>query len=122
MATILVVEDHQVVADAVADLLCTLGHIVRIAYDGEAALSEAACSIPDVVVLDLGLPSIDGLQVARELRHKYGDRIRLVAQTARSDEETHREVADAGFDDIVIKPCSIYQLINAVQIGGQRLM
>lgn len=117
MATILVVEDNRVLADTLAELLAALGHAVRVAYDGAEAMSEVAHALPDAVVLDLGLPSVDGLEVARQLRRKYGRCLRLVAQTARSDEETARAVSEAGFDDLLTKPCSIYRLVNAINLG-----
>jgi CheY-like chemotaxis protein len=121
MATILVVEDNRVLADTMAELLVTLGHAVRVAYDGAQAITEVAQSMPDAVVLDLGLPSVDGLEVARQLRQRYGRRLRLVAQTARADEETPREAAEAGFDDLLTKPCSIYRLVNAINLGSGRV-
>ena len=68
-------------------------------------------SLPEVVIVDLELPAIDGLEVARRLREGYGKQMRLIANTAWPDNaETHSKTTDAGFDDVLIKPTSIYQL------------
>ena len=121
MPTVLIVEDNQALAVAVAEVLRTIGYRTLIAHDGEAALSEAERSRPEVALVDLELPAIDGLEVARRLREGYGKQIRLIANTAWPDNaETHSRTADAGFDDVLIKPTSIYQIIKAVQHSGRQ--
>ena len=111
MPTVLIVEDNRALADAVAEVLSSIGYCTLIAHDGEAALSEVERSLPEVVIVDLELPAIDGLEVARRLREGYGKQIRLIANTAWPDNaETHSKTADARFDDVLIKPTSIYQL------------
>jgi DNA-binding response OmpR family regulator len=118
--TVLIVEDNLALADAVAEVLRSIGYRTLIAHDGEAALSEMQRSMPEVVIVDLELPAIDGLEVARRLRETYGERVRLIANTAWPDNaETHSKTADAGFDDVLIKPTSIYQILKAMQHGGQ---
>lgn len=120
MPTVLIVEDNLALADAVAEVLRSIGYRTLIAHDGEAALSEMQRSMPEVVIVDLELPAIDGLEVARRLRDTYGERVRLIANTAWPDNaETHSKTADAGFDDVLIKPTSIYQILKAMQHGGQ---
>ena len=121
MPTVLIVEDNRDLAEAVAEVLRSIGYCTLIAHDGEAALSEVASSMPEVVILDLELPALGGLEVARRLRAGYGKRIRLIANTAWPDNpETHAKTADAGFDDVLIKPTSIYQILKAIQhAGGQ---
>jgi len=80
----------------VAEVLGSIGYSALIAHDGEAALSEVQRSMPDVVIVDLELPVIDGLEVARRLREAYGNRMRLIANTASPDTaETHTKTADA---------------------------
>ena len=119
MPTVLIVEDNLALADAVAEVLRSIGYRTLIAHDGEAALSEMQRSMPEVVIVDLELPAIDGLEVARRLRETYGERVRLIANTAWPDNaETHSKTADAGFDDVLIKPTSIYQILKAMQHGG----
>jgi CheY-like chemotaxis protein len=117
--TVLIVEDNSALADAVAEVLRSVGYSTLIARDGETALSEVERSMPEVVIIDLELPAIDGLEVARRLRDGYGKRIRLIANTAWPDDaDTHAKTADAGFDDVLIKPTSIYQILKAMQHGG----
>ena len=119
--TVLIVEDNPALAHAVAEVLRSIGYGTLIAHDGEAALSEAERSKPEVALVDLELPAIDGLEVARRLREGYGKQIRLIANTAWPDNaETHSKTADAGFDDVLIKPTSIYQIIKAVQHSGKQ--
>jgi len=109
--TVLIVEDNRALAHAVAEVLRSIGYGTLIAHDGEAALSEAERSRPEVALVDLELPAIDGLEVARRLREGYGKQIRLIANTAWPDNaETHSKTAAAGFDDVLIKPTSIYQI------------
>jgi DNA-binding response OmpR family regulator len=118
--TVLIVEDNLALADAVAEVLRSIGYRTLIAHDGEAALSEMQRSMAEVVIVDLELPAIDGLEVARRLREAYGERVRLIANTAWPDNaETHSITAHAGFDDVLIKPTSIYQILKAMQQGGQ---
>ena len=117
--TVLIVEDNLALADAVAEVLRSIGYCTLIAHDGEGALSEVERSMPDVVIVDLELPMSDGLEVARRLREGYGKRMRLIANTAWPDDaQTHAKTADAGFDDVLIKPTSIYQILKAMQHGG----
>jgi len=119
MPTVLIVEDNLVLAEAVAEVLHSIGYRTVIAQDGETALSEVERSVPEVVIIDLELPAIDGLEVARRLRDGHGKRIRLIANTAWPDDaDTHTKTADAGFDDVLIKPTSIYQILKAMQHGG----
>jgi len=119
--TVLIVEDNPALADAVAEVLGSIGYCTLIAHDGDTALSEVKHSMPEVVILDLELPAIDGLEVARRLRQGYGDRMRLIANTAWPDDaETHSKAAAAGFDDVLIKPTSIYQILKAIQPGRRQ--
>ena len=114
MPTVLIVEDNLALADAVAEVLRSIGYCTLIAHDGEAALSEVERSMPEVVIVDLELPAIDGLEVARRLREGYGKQIRLIANTAWPDNaETHSKTADAGFDDVLIKPTQSQASIGA---------
>src|SRR5678815_4728914 len=79
--TVLIVEDNRALADAIAEVLSSIGYCTLIAHDGEAALSEVERSLPEVVIVDLELPAIDGLEGARRLRGGYGRRMRLIANT-----------------------------------------
>ena len=113
--TILIVEDNLALADAVAELLHSIGYCALVAHDGEAALADVKRSIPEVVIVGLELPAVDGLEVARRLREGYGKQMRLIANTAWPDNaETHSKAANAGFDDVLIKPTSVYQILKAM--------
>jgi PAS domain S-box-containing protein len=102
---ILVVDDNVDAADSLAVLLRLEGHEVRVAHDGPAALAAAQAEPPDVVILDLGMPGMDGFEVARRLRALPGLRdVLLVAVTGWAQEEDRRRCFEAGFDGHMPKP------------------
>jgi PAS domain S-box-containing protein len=102
---ILVVDDNQDAADSLALLLRMKGHDVRTAYDGLAAIDAAASHKPDVVLLDVGLPRLNGFDVARRLRESEDLRqVLLVALTGWGHEEDRRRSKEAGFDHHMVKP------------------
>jgi DNA-binding response OmpR family regulator len=110
---ILVVEDESRIARLVRDYLEHAGFEVLVAGDGEVALASARRSRPDLVVLDLGLPGRDGLDVARALRQTSS--VPIVMLTARG-EETDRVVGlELGADDYVVKPFSPKELVARVR-------
>ena len=81
------------------------GHKVREARDGKSGLALAAQALPDVAVIDIGLPDIDGLEVARRLRSAQGERrLALVALTGFGGPDDQRRALDAGFDVHLTKP------------------
>ena len=113
MKTILVVEDEAAIARLLRDYLEQAGFAVLVAGDGDAALRSARAAKPDLVVLDLGLPKRDGLDVTRELRRSSDTPIIVV--TARG-EETDRIVGlELGADDYVVKPFSPKELVARVR-------
>ncbi len=99
---VLVVEDDDDIADVLRRSLRQEGHEVRTAADGEEALEAAREFSPDLVVLDLGLPKLDGVEVCRRLRAD-GD-VPILILTARSDTEDRVRGLDAGADDYLVKP------------------
>ena len=99
---VLVVEDDEDIALALQRSLRMEGYEVRIAPDGEAALDSAGAFHPDLVVLDLGLPKIDGIEVARRLRAD-GD-VPILMLTARDALESRVAGLDSGADDYLVKP------------------
>src|SRR5438309_6791410 len=111
--TILVVEDEMKIARLVRDYLEHSGFEVIVASDGESALSSARGSKPDLVVLDLGLPGRDGLDVTRELRRSSG--VPIVMLTARGDESDRIVGLELGADDYVVKPFSPKELVARVR-------
>jgi CheY-like chemotaxis protein len=102
---ILVVDDNVDAADSLAILLGLEGHEVRVANDGPAALKIAQAEPPHMVLLDLGMPGMDGYQVARRLRRLPGFHdVLLVALTGWGQEEDQRRSREAGFDLHLVKP------------------
>ncbi len=102
---VLVIEDWSDTADSYAVLLRLWGHEVRIARDGASALKAAPGFLPDVVLLDLGLPELDGCEVARRLRQLPGlEAALLVAVTGHGREADRRRAREAGIDLYLLKP------------------
>jgi DNA-binding response OmpR family regulator len=99
---VLVVEDDDEIAHVLQRSLRLDGYDVRIAGDGEAALDQAAAYHPDLVILDLGLPKLDGIEVARRLR--AADDVPILMLTARDAVESRVEGLDSGADDYLVKP------------------
>lgn len=114
----LVVDDEPALADVVAEYLTRDGFEVERAGDGEEALRRARTLDPDVVVLDLGLPGIDGLEVCRQLR-TFSD-CYVVMLTARADEVDTLVGLSAGADDYVTKPFSPRELVARVRVMLRR--
>ncbi len=108
MAIIVLVEDDAQIRTALARALEGLGHVVRPYSSGMAGLAGAVADQPDVVVLDLGLPDIEGIEVLRMFRAV--SKIPVIVATARDDEQEIVRTLDAGADDYVVKPFSSSQL------------
>src|SRR6188472_1255677 len=100
---VLVVEDDEEIAQVLE------GYEVRVAADGEAALDQSAAFNPDLVILDLGLPKLDGMEVARRLRS--ADDVPILMLTARDALEARVEGLDAGADDYLVKPFERQELL-----------
>jgi DNA-binding response OmpR family regulator len=113
MKRILVVEDEMEIARVVRDYLVEAGFDVVVVGSGEAALASARGSRPDLVVLDLGLPGVDGLDVARELT--ASSHVPVVMLTARGDETDRIVGLELGADDYVVKPFSPKELVARVR-------
>jgi len=114
---VLVVDDNADAADTLAMVLSLRGYVVRVARDGPAALDAVREFHPELVLLDIGLPGMDGYAVARALRARPGaGRLRLVALTGYGRDEDRRRSAEAGFDDHLVKPIApevLLQLLGA---------
>jgi len=108
-ARVLIVEDDDDIAQVLQRSLRLEGYETRIAGDGEAALGAAVDFVPDLVVLDLGLPKIDGMDVARRLR--ASDDVPILMLTARDALEARVEGLDAGADDYLVKPFERQELL-----------
>jgi two-component system, OmpR family, alkaline phosphatase synthesis response regulator PhoP len=110
---ILVVEDEMKIARLVRDYLEHAGFEVIVTGDGESALASARGAKPDLVVLDLGLPGQDGLDVTRELRRSSN--VPIVILTARGDEADRIVGLELGADDYVVKPFSPKELVARIR-------
>jgi DNA-binding response OmpR family regulator len=108
-ARVLVVEDDVDIAGVLRRSLDKEGYDVRVAEDGEAALDEASVFEPDAVVLDLGLPKLDGVEVCRRLR--AGGDVPIHVLTARDALESRVEGLDSGADDYLVKPFEREELL-----------
>jgi signal transduction histidine kinase len=112
---ILVVEDHQDGAETIATLLSRLGHEVRMVHDGEAALEAASAYRPELVLLDIGLPTLTGYEVCRLLREQpWGADITIAAMTGWGDEAAQRKAQAAGFDRHLVKPVDEASLLSVL--------
>jgi CheY-like chemotaxis protein len=108
---ILIVEDHVDTAAGLAQLISAWGHEAHVAHDGHAALELAQRLRPDIVLLDIGLPGMDGYELARALRKgDHGQRAVLVALTGYRDGEDERRLAEAGLDHHLVKPVDLEAL------------
>ncbi|WP_320671586.1 response regulator transcription factor [Patulibacter defluvii] len=109
MAQVLVVDDEPTVVTALERALRLDGHEVGVATDGERALDQLASSQPDLVVLDVMMPRVDGLEVCRRLRAS-GDRTPVLMLTARDGIDDRVDGLDAGADDYLPKPFALREL------------
>ncbi len=105
---VLVVDDNADVAEGLMMLLELLGHRVRVAHDGIAALEAVRVNVPDLMLVDIGLPGMDGYELARSVRQdpRLKD-VMLVALTGYGRDEDKRKAVEAGFDDHLVKPLTV---------------
>ena len=119
MKTVLVVDDEPKIVDVVREYLEHAGFSVRTAGDGPEALERARALAPDLIVLDLGLPGLDGLDVARQLRKS--SRVPVIILTARGDEVDRIIGLEIGADDYLVKPFSPRELVARVRAVLRRV-
>jgi len=106
---VLVIEDDDAIAQVLQRSLRMEGYEVRIAGDGVTALDEAHAFLPDLVILDLGLPRLDGVEVAKTIRRD--DDVPILVLTARDGVESRVQGLDAGADDYLVKPFERQELL-----------
>src|SRR5919106_6795269 len=111
--SVLVVDDEPKIVEVVGDYLRSAGFSVTTAVDGEGAVASARSRPPDLVVLDLGLPGLDGLDVARELRRSSA--VPIIMLTARGEETDRVLGLELGADDYLVKPFSPRELLARVR-------
>jgi PAS domain S-box-containing protein len=116
---VLLVDDSVDAASAMSLLLETLGHEVRVAHDGFAALAAAAEFAPEVVILDIGLPGMDGFQVARAMRERENTAgALLIALTGYGQASDRQRSREAGFDHHFVKPVSFEDIERVIAESG----
>jgi CheY-like chemotaxis protein len=116
--SILIIEDNDDARESLRLLLEALGHRVIEAADGQRGLALALHHLPDVVLIDLGLPGLDGYQVARALRASpIGKKATLIAVTGYGQQDDRRRSTEAGFDAHLVKPVSQSLLSSLIAVG-----
>lgn len=112
---VVVVDDEIDFVETFGELLRLRGHAVRLATESIAALELLDTERPDILFLDLGLPQLDGYELAREVRHRFGDKIRVVAVTGYNTAQA-RGLADwAGFDAFISKPVRAHDIDKSLR-------
>ena len=121
--TLVYADDDDLVRAAVTDMLVAQGLDVHACADGDEALALCRQMEPDAVLLDLNMPEMNGLQVARELRAHAGSRpVRLVAMTGRNSDELRKKAFDAGFDEFLSKPASLAAILDALRPSAAQMV
>jgi PAS domain S-box-containing protein len=110
---ILIVDDNRDSADSLAQLLTIMGHEVGTAYDGEQAVDAAQVLRPEVVLLDIGMPKLNGYEACRRIREQpWGKGMFLIALTGWGQEEDHRRTGESGFNHHIVKPVQLTELMK----------
>lgn len=113
---ILLVDDYPDSADSLSLILAAVGHEVDVAHGGIAALTKADRFRPDTAILDIGLPDLDGYEVARRLRSApWGRDLVLIAVTGWDREDDRARSEELGFDKHFVKPVDVSELRNYLQ-------
>jgi CheY-like chemotaxis protein len=111
---VLLVEDNDDGRMMMQAALEAAGHVVQSAADGLSGVAAAAAFAPDVAVLDIGLPGMNGYELARTLRRRYPD-LRLIALTGYGQDADAQAAGEAGFDAHCTKPITIDELLNEIE-------
>lgn len=118
---VLIVDDNQNGANSLADLLALQEHETQVAFSAKHALEQIGSFVPDVALLDIGLPEMDGYELARRLRAMPElNGIRLVALTGYGEAEVRKRTQAAGFDDHLVKPVDVSVLQRAIAASDTR--
>jgi CheY-like chemotaxis protein len=114
--TVVYADDDELIRSTVVDLLTSADIDVHACTDGDEALALCELMDPDAVLLDLNMPELNGLQVARHLRAREAFRsVRLVAMTGRGSWELRKKAFDAGFNEFLTKPASRELILDALR-------
>lgn len=118
-STILVVEDDSAVRNLISTTLQTHNYKYLLASNGETAILEASSHNPDIILLDLGLPDIDGIEIIKKVRS--WSNMPIIVISARSEDSDKIEALDAGADDYLTKPFSVEELLARLRVTLRRL-
>nr|WP_207755138.1 MULTISPECIES: response regulator transcription factor [Clostridium] len=116
---ILVVEDDKAVRNLITITLETENYKYHVAENGEAAIREAVSYVPDIVILDLGLPDMDGIEIIKKIR--TWSNIPIIVVSARSEDRDKIEALDCGADDYLTKPFSVEELLARLRVSLRRI-
>jgi len=117
---VLIVDDNVQAADVASELLDLYGYQTAVAYGGQQGLQAAEAFAPDVILLDLGMPGMDGFQVAAALRARPDFRdVAIVAFSAWGDKGTRQRTSAAGFNDHLTKPASLDEIVSTIAAACQ---
>ena len=118
---VLIVDDNRDAAESLAMVLALRGYDTHVCHDGHEAVALAQRTQPQIVLLDLGLPGLDGFEVCRRLREQGLDKARIVAITGYGQDEDRRRSRDAGFDEHFVKPVDPDALMRSLEDAGDPL-
>jgi len=120
---VLVVDDNHDSADSLARILCLMGTDTRTAYDGQDGVDVAAQFRPDVVLLDIGMPKLNGYEACRRIRDEpWGKGVVLIAVTGWGQDEDRRRSLEAGFAHHMVKPVdprALMKMLAGLQVAKQ---
>jgi CheY-like chemotaxis protein len=120
--SILIIEDNADARDALRVLLELEGHAVEAVEEGQQAIELARAKDPDIALVDIGLPGIDGYEIARRVRARDARRPVLIALTGYGQPEDRRRATEAGFDEMLVKPVdptALTELLATLEIPGR---
>jgi CheY-like chemotaxis protein len=120
--SILIIEDNADAREALRVLLELEGHTVEAVEEGQQALEVARAKDPDIALVDIGLPGIDGYEIARRVRARDARRPVLIALTGYGQPEDRRRATEAGFDEVLVKPVdptTLTELLATLEIPGR---
>lgn len=116
---VLIVDDNVDTTDSMAILLEMAGHQVQTAQDGRSALEAVGRRRPDVVLLDVGLPDISGLELARRLRQVIEGRLSIIGISGHGRDQDHLAARQAGIDLYLVKPVDPGRIVELVGVAGK---
>jgi CheY-like chemotaxis protein len=118
---ILVVDDNEDAGALLGEVLRSIGHDVVVTLDGPRALEAVKHFVPEVGILDIGLPVMDGYELAAALRNRFGPALRLMAVTGYGREQDRARTLQCGFECHFVKPMSVQKVLAAIEVAGADL-